>query len=340
MAATECVTEAIFSQPCPSLSHVIDDGSASDITDMEIVEHPSRFFASKPSLQTLNFDASMAIVQYMNAIDMFRLEGTCKYFNEFFIPEHVWQELCIRRWRVNEKAAKVVGAAHWKYAYAILQRRKKLPKGSYTDSQRNATFGFGRAGGCDCWILIGHRPNTAANQILVRGQQVRSIEFRVCFQNVYNGKVTLNLNETLARFHHLDDQYDLKEAETLNHKIIALNGNRVAVSDPVVTLKQLEFAVISFDVICPRDVYHETDLLSMSRKLTVHWDLCDRCDGRIAHAHDRTSSLRKREALTPANYKISKVICKFIDEAQIWDLYTELPGNVVLLRSESDFNVM
>lgn len=289
------------------------------------------------SLDGLSHDALMIMVEYLNAKDMFSLESTCKGFNGFFIPEQLWKAQCMRRWRTSERAAKVVGASSWKHSYALLHKHMRLPKGSYSEVQRNTTFGSGRAGGCDCWVSIGHKSNTRASQTFLGGRRIRSIEFRVCFQNVYNGSVTLNLDGRFVQFDVLDDKSQLKEVETFNHRIIAMNGHKVARPSPVVCLKQLEYAVIAFDVCCPKDVQHETDMLLMAHKLAVYWDQCQR--GNLVDAHDIPASLKRHTELSQVNNRVTQLDCKFIDEATIWEHYVELPGRSILLRRESDFNL-
>lgn len=281
----------------------------------------------------LRFDTWLHIVLFLNARDVCKLQLTAKIFNNYDIYEVLFQKLIEMRWREDSRILKIIGTPSWKTAYGILSRKKRMPQGLFTKKQNSIVFGHGRRCGCEGWIMVSHQPNT---RLRVYGSY-RVLTFQLCFQNISNDIVNLNLN-TLGMS--IRTCHGVTQISS-QIKLVAKNGMRYInhrsnlSSNDHVKLRQYEFIVISFDAPIQDDdsIVYEAEYLSMARSLQfyIHVPSSDALCTKLTF--DGVMGIVDSQ-LIPG---ISQLfVCTFYDEMDIWDHYVELPGGVVLLRRDCE----
>ena len=93
------------------------------------------------------------ITSYCDAISLCRACAVSKALKLQCSDDIVWQSLCERRWNVVPKTMRILGLENWQAVFQKLQRRGRIPKGSFTE-KRAHIFGRGRAHGVDCWVRL------------------------------------------------------------------------------------------------------------------------------------------------------------------------------------------
>jgi hypothetical protein len=278
------------------------------------------------SKKNLSRDVDCIIVSYCGARSLCDLTLLHKKKKSDILDEDilepVWKDLVLKRWRMKGNVLRAVGAFSWKIAYQILAFRHKIPRGIFTE-KHNTIFGNSFSAGCESWVLVGHRSNTSLRRNVVTGDDIHNyenmIELRVCVQNVYNGLISIPLNNK-----NFEICCRSEEDQSLQHMIVnsvhnlGVNGLRkevTASNDLDIKLKPFESAVISVGVCCPRDMEFETDFLGRADFLSMKIHICKPCE--------------------PFELKYSIALkMKFVDEDTVWESYCELPGRVILLRQD------
>lgn len=274
------------------------------------------------SRRSLGRDVDCIIVSYCGAkslCNLIALKKSHAYDKDEDILDPVWKVLIQKRWRVRGNVLRAVGATTWRVAYQIMSFRHKIPRGIYTE-KHNTVFGSTYSAGCESWVLIGHRSNTSLRRTSAQNDLNNNfIELRVCVQNVYNGMISIPLNnhgfEVVCRTE--DDQTQQKMFIN-NVCNLALNGQRKEVSiedDFDVKLGPLESVVISVRVCCPLDMEFETDFLARADHVCIKFNICKPY---FPFTTKRAVTMKAR----------------FVDEDTVWESYVELPGGVILLRSD------
>lgn len=276
-------------------------------------------------LELLVRDGRLEIFSFLTARDWWSMrtmnKRSCRSIQTDNRLDEFWKVLVTRRWNENfvDKVLRVIGAQSWSMAYEVMSLRHRMPRGSYTE-RHHAQFGHSRQDNCDVWILLGHRPNTKTQRLRGSVSDERSIELRLCVQNVYNGVQHVDICK-IAVYLNTEDLKSFIRCKCLDAKVIALNGVRTSASfindldrPRIVALKQLEFLVVSIQVVCSSVVEHETDFLSMASHVTIEWN--------------RPVSMEEKESVSQR--------VDFVGEDKVWELYMELPGNVILLRKDCE----
>jgi hypothetical protein len=247
------------------------------------------------------------------------------------VMEHAWDVLCTRRWRVDEKMRKIIGASTMKDAYHLLDFRKRIPKGKFTEKY-NYIFGSGRAQSLSAWVMLGHTSNAKLRWL---SPTQKAIGLRLCVQNTSAGLLSLDLSCDSAMLNvqtlpggEGDDDDDTEGIclPVFNFRILARNGAFVPESkgEKECRLAALDFVVLSCDVLCPVEVEYETDFLAMVEHVQVSARDCLPC---APH-----SPRPGRKSLTAT--------CKLIEEEEIWNYYEEIVSGLILLRDRPVTSLM
>eukprot|EP00600_Ochromonadales_sp_CCMP1393_P001031 CAMPEP_0174984402 /NCGR_PEP_ID=MMETSP0004_2-20121128/17702_1 /TAXON_ID=420556 /ORGANISM="Ochromonas sp., Strain CCMP1393" /LENGTH=218 /DNA_ID=CAMNT_0016236807 /DNA_START=653 /DNA_END=1309 /DNA_ORIENTATION=- len=213
-----------------------------------------------------------------------------------------------------------------------------MPRGRFTE-KFNYVFGNAFENGIAMWILVAH----GSNAMLRRDSSTHNvIRMRVCLQNVDRGLLSINLAadssassplvntrlpfpaisvECLPNEEDQSDDCDGDILPTRNLRLECVNGLPIDNTSQTTTcdechLGPLEFAVLSFEVLCPLDVRTETDFIASIKQIRVDAAECTPC---VPHTPRRHLS----------------VASTLIDEDKIWDYYVEIPGGVILLRDRA-----
>lgn len=272
------------------------------------------------SKKPLGRDVDSIIVSYCGAKSLCKLmslKRPCEIDGD--ITEPVWKYLNEKRWRVRGNVLRALGASSWKVAYQIMSFRHKIPRGIFTE-KHNTIFGSTSSSGCEAWILIGHRSNTSLRRNGVVDDVTNNfIELRVCLQNVYNGMISLPLSRNnFAMICRTEEDQSLQKMCVNNVSVLGVNGVRKdisAESDFDLKLGPLDSAVLSVQVCCPQDMEFETDFLARADSISIKLNMCK---PHFPHTLGRELVLK----------------AKFVDEETVWESYVELPGRVILLRSD------
>ena len=274
------------------------------------------------SKRFLGRDVDCIIVSYCGAkslCNLIALKRTPAIEKDEDILDPVWKYLIEKRWRVRGNVLRAVGASSWKVAYQIMSFRHKIPRGIYTE-KHNTIFGSTSSAGCESWILIGHQSNTSLRRNSVQNDlNSNFIELRVCVQNVYNGMISIPLdNSCFEMICRTEDDQSPQKMFVNNVYNLGVNGQRKEVNaetDFDIKLGPLESVVISVQVCCPLDMQFETDFLARADRISIKLNLCKPY---YPYAIGRAVTLKAR----------------FVDEDTVWESYVELPGGVILLRSD------
>ena len=274
------------------------------------------------SRRSLGRDVDCIIVSYCGAkslCNLIALKKADAFDKAEDILDPVWKVLIQKRWRVRGNVLRAVGAPTWRVAYQIMSFRHKIPRGVYTE-KHNTVFGSTYSAGCESWVLIGHRSNTSLRRNTSQNDPNNNfIELRVCVQNVYNGMISIPLSsqgfEVVCR---TEDDHKQQKMHIQNVCTLAVNGQRKEVSmedDFDIKLGPLESVVISVRVCCPLDMEFETDFLSRADHVAIRFSICK-----------PYFPFTTKRAIT--------MKARFVDEDTVWESYVELPGGVILLRSD------
>lgn len=274
------------------------------------------------SRRSLGRDVDRIIVSYCGAkslCNLIALKKSDAFDKDEDILDPVWKVLIQKRWRVRGNVLRAVGASTWRVAYQIMSFRHKIPRGVYTE-KHNTVFGSTYSAGCESWVLIGHRSNTSLRRNTSQNDPNNNfIELRVCVQNVYNGMISIPLSsqgfEVVCR---TEDDHKQQKMAIKNVCTLAVNGQRKEVStedDFDIKLGPLESVVISVRVCCPLDMEFETDFLSRADHVAIQFSICKPY---FPFTTKRAVTMKAR----------------FVDEDTVWESYVELPGGVILLRSD------
>ena len=272
------------------------------------------------SNRSLGRDVDCIIVSYCGAkslCNLIALKKSAVFDKAEDILDPVWKYLIEKRWRVRGNVLRAVGAVTWRVAYQIMSFRHKIPRGIYTE-KHNTIFGSTSSAGCESWILIGHRTNTSLRRNAIENDLNNNfIELRVCIQNVYNGMISIPLNnqcfEMICR---TEEDQSTQKMFVNNVYNIGINGQRKDVNTENefdIKLGPLESAVISVQVCCPLDMEFETDFLARADNISIKLNIC-----------------KPYFPFTPK--KAVTLKARFVDEDTVWESYVELPGRVILLR--------
>ncbi|KAJ1427840.1 hypothetical protein B484DRAFT_450122 [Ochromonadaceae sp. CCMP2298] len=267
----------------------------------------------------LDTDSIGNILSFCAADGLCGLSQASRIWSKFLEPlmEGHWDVLCTRRWQLDEKMRRVIGACTMKDAYHTLDFRRRIPKGRFTE-KFNYVFGSGRAGvgqGLSAWVLLGHTSNAKLRRL---SPTKKVIGLRLCVQNTSAGLLSLDLSDTSSLLSVLalpgdDDDAERAGMTACNFRLIARNGKISNSAEKECHLAMLDFVVISCDVLCPEKVEFETDWLAMVSDVQVAAHDCLPC---------APHSPRARMTAT----------CKLLEEDEIWNYYDEVVTGVILLR--------
>jgi len=112
------------------------------------------------------------------------------------------------------------------------------------------------------------------------------------------------------------------------------DGNDVAVVDMSdgVTLKPLEFCVVSIPFDCGSDDVYETDVLARTVSLQVPFSIMDdstKKNKSLLVGSDDTCNLQSYKLPSPQQQQVATAW--FVPESDVWDQYCELPGGCLTL---------
>lgn len=166
----------------------------------------------------------------------------------------------------------------------------------------------------------------------------RVVELRVCVQNTSSTEILcVHVRPGMIVVETESEDGELEELPALNPRMRSVNGVKTdtqtvfdtlhhrGVSGPhdakLVQLKELEFAVFSFQVPVDESVNHETDLLCRLRfmKLFAQWVSV-------------VSESVETEITSPV-----EVFCRMFDESEVFEHYIYSPGNSLLLKSGVEY---
>lgn len=257
------------------------------------------------------------VMMFLDFIGMCRVSCTSKSLHQYASSEYHWHNLALRRWNIIFSMKRILGAETWKIAYYIMSFRQRLPKGLYTEKY-NKVFGRGRSNGVDSWILLGHRSDSFNPPLTWNGEQMTSLEIRVCIQNILYSKLKLNISNSIkvVIYNEHSELYEIVIKET---SIRALNGIRTSlISEDEIELNPSDFIVISIIVVLHPSMHSEPEFLVRAHSVSVE------CEG--------------TSPTFPFNKKSIQSVSYFVEESEVWDAYFELPGGLVVLRDNSRSN--
>jgi hypothetical protein len=189
---------------------------------------------------------------------------------------------------------------------------------------------------------LGHRSNTKLLRYHNNGISHNIIEIRICLQNLYNGLSIFLADKQSIQILYMNDHHELSQLNPFDLKMLVFNGIKLSVPTEVschdfIKLKQMEYSILSFKADCPLHMEHETDFLSSIAFFSLNFININSND------HDRVQlSLPycqpNRCDIIPYHTTINRLCFHLADEEEIWKHYMEIPGNVILLRSEVAVN--
>ena len=238
-------------------------------------------------------------------------EASCEY-------SLLWKELVTRRWNIppakRERLLRSVGASSWKQAYEILHCRAKCPRSIYFDKHQ-IIFAKGEVSGVYGWLTIGH----TADSRLSAGH---TIELRLCLQNALHDCVEVD-SRSIRVLLKTQSGCGLLGLPISKVSLIAFNGVSTSSSatkgtpKASVQLRNSEHAVFALRACCPYDVSNEVDVLTRAEEIRL-----------------QVLSTDTRSCAPPLVMQRSLSLA-FHDELSVWNHFTELPGGVVLLNTDS-----
>lgn len=295
-------------------------------------------------ITTLDENLLSLIFSFLTAKDLCQLAITCKSFatsGQHISMEMVWKALVDKRFGLNDRTRKTVGAnnqKNMKDMYSLLHYRKQIPDGKFT-SKQNFVFGKGQTQGILAWLVVAPSTNAILRPVSHQGQIVHKMELRFCIQNIQHEFVKLSVSEDFVSIECIASE-DIKDGRlhTSSFRLLSKNGQIANPSTPsiessmsramisgestsmkqqevgedVLTLRLLDYAVISCQVYCPDSVESEPDLLTMLTKLEFHFKA-----SQVSH-----------------NMDVDVAVIRMTDE-EVWSQYVSLPSGVVMLRDKS-----
>jgi len=298
---------------------------------------------TKNILATLPHDVLDIVLSHLGARSLCTLSMLNRkwQFNLDSQLDRCWRELVARRWHLPMKhLLRTLGAVNFKVAYQTLDFRHRMPRGHLTE-KHNRAFGRGSAPGIRVWILIHHGAESRLQRsVTSTGAGTPCITLRLCIQNVHHAALAVPLERQAYDVQLRSEAEPTVAAPLLGPpRVVAVNGIRavaptVAVAGggddgppaaAALSLRALDHAVVSIDVACPADVLFETDFLC-----------------RVAHVTFNARATQPRSphvplSISPGGEVVTlPVVSRFVDEEDVWTSYIELPGGVILLRTEND----
>jgi len=269
-----------------------------------------------------------------------------------------WARLVEKRFRILTKKSRPVlhGGHSWKQAYFSMNHSDRIPRSRYTGSQK-VVFAKGRSNQrktngessspVSLWVLMGHTENCKTRTIRrcertrytpsEESNNERFVELYLCMQNVKSGSgdVTVDVLDATLALMGISGSYDPvisrvhKSGSSLQPRVLFHDTTPASDGSPFdrdmsggITLRPFDIAVVSVHFPCASDVF-ETDFLA--RAISVHVPVrkpsksakCSNDAVAVASSSERTHE--------------TQASAFFIPENDVWNYYTELPGNFLTL---------
>jgi hypothetical protein len=299
------------------------------------------------------------ILSYLMPKDLCHFQETSSQYLHSKETEMVWKRLCWRRWShqrdslPESSCLRKDGKPSWRLTYKIWAHEMKIPHGRLMPmSQR--VFGRNKGDGVNCWLYLRHSSDCLL--LPARGSHDDHClgHLRLCLQNTALCP-TQFLLQTSFRVYLKGSPGTTELLPICGSELSARNGLLVEtnvcgsgstmtktplpppLSEPI-TLSNLEFVVITLQVICPEGVTNEVDLLSCIDRIHV--------TGWRMNPHEREAREKEGEregaAERDGTDEALSLGCKesnafafevpVDDEERIWSAYETAPGGVILLR--------
>eukprot|EP01039_Chlorochromonas_danica_P000719 gene718-781_t len=261
--------------------------------------------------------------------------------------EDGWAYLSSKRWNLpfNHLSHLLTSSTpSYRQWYRGYDEHWRLPDGKYS-SAKHRTFGRGRQNGLCAWLFINHTadaelrqpaavttvtsspsPSSSSSTTEKESLVYKSIELRVCLQNLSHGLVRMAMtsNQIIVQAFPGVNKKDKEEGkedyddtlEVSNLHIIARNGEYYKSHDEVLELLGLEFAVLAFTVLAPATAaVNEPEFITMIKNITLLAESVYDGEG---------GSGRPREVA---------VTIMTMEEDKVWKAYTVMPSGHYLLRA-------
>ena len=252
-----------------------------------------------------------------------------------------------------KRRPKSYGGSNWKDAYRCLATTMRMP--SLSSGSNMAVFAspplYGRKSDLDVWCMVNHRENCRTKTVEQVGRRRRRnhqpnslpyrsdrryIELKLLLQNTKSGFGSIIVpNITTTRIASVHEDEDGIPFEDSTFKVIGAGQWRPKISlrrrfadddlaqqralddteewnamqnQKDIILRPFEVVVLSLHISCPETFVYETDALSCMSSIRV---------------------------LMAADGKKDVSIARFINEEELWEYYSQLPGGCLSLKDRS-----
>lgn len=278
---------------------------------------------AREHLETLNSslfkvgdDILHHICEYLLSTDLCQLSMTTNSVDWGFFLESTWERLVKKKWRVTNYIRKKVGAPTWKLTYRALQLRQLVPEGKYSGRLHHVFLKGRLSNVVESWVMVAHGSSAVLRETLYNDSSWNIVEARICVQNSHKERIQLRLNSTLVDIRAFSsDELEDNRLPTANWMVVSRNGEFFTTTQETLVLNPLDFAVISFSVLCPRSVPTEPDFLTMIESFSLQFQ-----------RFETTGSPHHFQETLPLS---------ILSEDKVWEAYEMLPNGLVLLKSSS-----